>query len=121
MAPPTLAIAALTFFQIGVLLVNRERITRWATSARGMRIVGFASRNSMRIFLWHAPGFAIAYGVWRYFELPGQSPNIDPMWWLYRPLWLVLPITPTVILASTLGRLTVKTPRRARSPQPAQG
>jgi hypothetical protein len=113
MAPPTLAIAALTVFQIGVLLVNRERIIRWAQSERGSRIVGFASRNSMRIFLWHAPGFAVAYGLWRLAGLPGQSPEVDAAWWAWRPVWLVLPIIPTAILASTVGVLTVRNLRRA--------
>jgi hypothetical protein len=113
MAPPTLAIAALTVFQIGVLLVNRERIIAWAQSPRGSRIVGFASRNSMRIFLWHAPGFALAYGLWRLADLPGQSPEVDAAWWAWRPLWLVLPIIPTAILASSVGVLTVRNLRRA--------
>jgi fucose 4-O-acetylase-like acetyltransferase len=112
MAPPTLAIAALTIFQIGVLLVLRERIIAWAKSPTGNRIVSFAARNSMRIFLWHAPGYALAYGLWRLADLPGQSPHIDTAWWAWRPLWLVLPILPTVIFASTLGRLTLRVPRR---------
>ncbi len=112
MAPPTLAIAALTIFQVGVLLLARERIIRWAHSETGSRFVAFAARNSMRIFLWHAPGYALAYGLWRLADLPGQSPNIDGGWWAYRPLWLLLPIVPTAILASTLGRLTLRARRR---------
>src|SRR5439155_7141137 len=35
MAPPTLTIAALTVFQVGVLLLVRERIIAWAHSPRG--------------------------------------------------------------------------------------
>ncbi|MGH7857362.1 MAG: acyltransferase family protein, partial [Candidatus Binatia bacterium] len=73
MAPPTLAIAALTILQIGVLLLNRERILRWATRGKGERFVAFAGRNAMPIFLWHAPGFAVAYGLWRLAGLPGQD------------------------------------------------
>jgi hypothetical protein len=110
MAPPTLAIAALTTFQAGVLLINRERIVRWAQTG-GRRLVGFASRNSMRIFLWHAPGFAIAYGLWRLAGLPGQSPVVNAAWWAWRPLWLVLPVAPTAILANSVGRLTLRRPR----------
>ena len=113
MAPPTLAIAALSVFQIGVLLVNRERIIKWAQSPRGSRIVGYASGNSMRIFLWHAPGFALAYGLWRFAGLPGQSPEVDAAWWAWRPLWLILPVIPTAILASSIGVLTVRNLRRA--------
>jgi len=112
MAPPTLAIAALTFFQVGVLLLVRERIIAWAHTPRGSRFVNFAARNSMRVFLWHAPGFAIAYGLWRLAQLPGEPSSMGATWWIWRPLWLVLPILPTVLLASTFGRLTLRVRRR---------
>jgi hypothetical protein len=111
MGPPTLAIAALSVFQVGVLLLAREGIMRWAHTS-GERFVSFAARNSMRIFLWHAPGFALAYGLWRLAGLPGQPWTVDASWWIWRPLWLLLPIVPTVIFASTLGRLTLRVPRR---------
>lgn len=114
MAPPTLAIAALTVLQVGVLLLARDRIIAWARSPLGDRFVTFAARNSMRIFLWHAPGYAIAYALWRVAQLPGQSPDIDVSWWAWRPLWLLLPILPTILLASTVGRLTLRVPRRPR-------
>lgn len=117
MAPPTLAIAALTVFQVGVLLVARERIETWARGDLGSRVVGFAAANSMRVFLWHAPGFAIAFGLWRLAGLPGQSNVVNGEWWLYRPLWLVLPIVPTIVLASTLGRLTLRVPKRLPFPR----
>lgn len=115
MAPPTLSIAALTIFQVGVLLLAREWIVAWANGDLGGRFVSFAARNSMRVFLWHAPGFALAYGLWRLAGLPGQSPNIDAVWWAWRPLWLLLPILPTAILASTLGRLTLRIPGRRKA------
>src|SRR4029079_17516972 len=117
MAPPTLAIAALTILQVGVLLLARERIEAWARREPGKRIVAFAARNSMRIFLWHAPGYAVAYALWRFAGLPGQSNVVDGSWCRWRPLWLVLPIVPTVILASTLGRLTLRVPKRLAIPR----
>jgi hypothetical protein len=72
MAPPTLAIVALASLQVGVLMLNRERILRWTGSGLGERVVDFASRHAMPVFLWHAPGFAVAYGLWRLAGLPGQ-------------------------------------------------
>lgn len=108
MAPPTLAIAALSIFQIGVILLARDAIIAWAKRPLGSRIVQIASRNAMPIFLWHAPGFALAYGLWRLWDLPGQPPQVDASWWAWRPLWLVLPIIPTIVLGSTLGRLTLR-------------
>ena len=117
MAPPTLAIAALAIFQVGVLLLVRDRIEAWARSELGSRFVAFAARNSMRVFLWHAPGYALAYGLWRLADLPGQSASVDAAWWAWRPLWLVLPIVPTIIFASTLGRLTLRVPKRLPFPR----
>jgi hypothetical protein len=108
MAPPTLAIAALTIFQIGVILLAREKIIEWAKGPVGSKVVAIASKNAMPIFLWHAPGFALAYGLWRLWDLPGQSGAIDAAWWAWRPLWLVLPIVPTIVLGLTLGRLTLR-------------
>lgn len=108
MAPPTLAIAALTVFQVGVILLARDGIIDWAKRPLGARVVGIASRNAMPIFLWHAPGFALVYGLWRMWGLPGQSGVVDAAWWGWRPLWLVLPIVPTIVLGSTLGRLTLR-------------
>jgi hypothetical protein len=108
MAPPTLAIAALTVFQVGVILLARDRILAWARKPFGMRFVDIASRNAMPIFLWHAPGFAIAYGLWRLAGLPGQTADVSGAWWAWRPLWLLLPIVPTMLIASTVGRLTTR-------------
>jgi hypothetical protein len=108
MAPPTLAIAALTVFQVGVILLARDAIIRWARGGIGAKIVNVASRNAMPIFLWHAPGFALVYGLWRLWDLPGQSGVADASWWASRPLWLLLPIVPTIVLGSTLGRLTLR-------------
>lgn len=120
MAPPTLPIAALTIFQIGVVLLAREPILRWARSPGAGRLVALASSNAMRIFLWHAPGFAVVYGTWRVLGLPGLSPVVDARWWLLRPLWLLLPIVPTMILAQTLGRLAVRAPILGRRPERAE-
>jgi hypothetical protein len=110
MAPPTLAIAALTVFQVGVILLARDRILAWANSPLGARFIEFASRNAMPIFLWHAPGFALVYGLWRMAGLPGQPEEVSAAWWGWRPLWLLLPIVPTMLLASTVGRLTTRRP-----------
>ena len=108
MAPPTLAIAALSVFQVGVILLARDSILAWARTPLGARFVDVASRNAMPIFLWHAPGFAIAYGLWRLAGLPGQAESVDATWWASRPLWLLLPIVPTLLLASSVGRLTAR-------------
>lgn len=105
MAPPTLCIAALTVLQVGVILLARDRIIAWASQGWGERVVDLASKHSMRIFLWHAPGFAIAYAVWRLAGLPGQPDEVNGIWWASRPLWFLVPLLPTALLASTLGRL----------------
>ena len=113
MAPPTLAIAALTIFQVGVLLARAQPDHRVGAVTPARASSTFAARNSMRIFLWHAPGFAIAYGCGGSPSCPGQSPDLDGAWWAWRPLWFLLPVLPTAILASTIGTLTIRARRRS--------
>ena len=48
-----------------------------------------------------------ASGLWRLAGLPGQSNVVNGSWWMWRPLWLVLPIVPTVRPStSTEARVT---------------
>ena len=102
MGPPTLAIIALLTFQIGVVLVNRERILRFADNPRAQRFVEWLSRNAMPLFLWHTVGFALFYAGMRTVTDIPEEPNL--MWWLTRPLWLVGPALATLpLLVLTRG------------------
>jgi len=90
MGPPTLCIVALAVFQVGVLLVNRERLERFVVGPRASVWVERLQRSSMTLFLWHVPAYALVYAaVWALGWEPQQEPNAA--WWLARPFWLLAP------------------------------
>lgn len=116
MAPPTLCIVALTIFQVGMVLLLRDRISDWLDADRAQRMLDWAGARAMTVYLWHSPGFAIAYALLTVagMSIP-QSTNLA--WWLQRPVWLLAPAlctAPLVILFSRFER------RRGRGARPAK-
>lgn len=90
MAPPTACIAALGIFQVGLVLVLRppaQRLLRRPTVAAA---VAWMTGNAMTVFLWHTWGFAIAWLLLRAAGVPVPE-ETTPLWWLERPLFLLLP------------------------------
>jgi peptidoglycan/LPS O-acetylase OafA/YrhL len=99
MGPPTLCIVALALFQIGIVLLVRERVTAWLARPKPQRLTAWAGARAMTVYLWHFPGFAVAYGLIR---LAGMhTPERTTLvWWEQRPLWAVAPaicIVPLVL------------------------
>jgi hypothetical protein len=97
MGPPTITIVALTFLQIGLVIVIRPWVMeRLDTDPRWKRLFGWVNTNSLPLYLFHTTGMAIAivaiFGVFSY--LPPGAPTIQ--WWLTRPLWLIAPALATL-------------------------
>ncbi len=91
MGPPTLCIVALAVFQIGVLLVNRERLERFITGPRASVWVDRLQRSSITLFLWHVPAYAVVYAlVWATGWRTPQEPTLG--WWAERPFWFLAPV-----------------------------
>lgn len=113
MAPPTLCIVALTLFQVGVVLLLRDAITRWIDRPRAQRLLGLASSKAMTVYLWHCPGFALAYALLTVagFSIPQKT---DTAWWLQRPLWALAPALCTIPLVLAFSRF-----EKRRSPSKA--
>lgn len=115
MGPPTLAIVALTFLQVGLVLLIRPRVTAWldkgGASQRAMRWV---NENAMPLYLFHSTGMAAAVAA---LFAAGYTPPAEPTleWWLTRPVWLIGPAAATWPLLA-LYRLTQ---RRRRAPKTA--
>jgi hypothetical protein len=96
MGPPTLPIMALLVFQVGLVLVNRDRILAVAARPRMRRFVAWLSTNAMPLFLWHTVGFAVFYAAVRAVAAVPEEPNVT--WWITRPLWIVGPTAVTLPL-----------------------
>jgi hypothetical protein len=103
MGPPTLCILGLAAFQIGVVLLLRPAVTAWLRRPRANRLLEWANRMAMPVFLSHAWGFALAYGLLR---LVGVRAPEDTTWgwWAQRPLWAVAPFFATAFLIGALAR-----------------
>ncbi|QGG96657.1 acyltransferase family protein [Actinomarinicola tropica] len=102
MGPPTLCIVALAVFQVGVLLVNRERLERFITGPSAGVWVDRLQRSSMTLFLWHVPAYAVVYAVvWATGWRTPEEPTVR--WWLERPFWLVVPAALCVAVAGILA------------------
>ena len=113
MGPPTLCILGLAAFQIGVVLLLRPTVTAWLQRPRPRRALDWANRMAMPVFLSHAWGFALAYGLLRLVGLHAPE-DTSWGWWAQRPLWAAAPFTATAALIGVLaGR---RRPKPARSP-----
>ena len=99
MFPTTICIAALAVFQVGVVLLLRERAERWLTGRRPWTATVAVNAVAMTIFTWHMTALVAAIGLYQLlgYELGEQA---DAGWWWQRPLWLLLP---GVILAALLA------------------
>lgn len=107
MGPPTLAIVALTFLQVGLVLLSRDWIQhRLDTSPIWQRTFRWINGNSLPLYLLHTTGMAIviAAGFVLFDYLPPNQPTTE--WWLSRPVWLFGPALATYPFLLLYGRVT---------------
>ncbi|MCP4306910.1 MAG: acyltransferase [bacterium] len=96
MGPPTLAIVALTFLQIGLVLLVRDWVQhRLDTSPGWQSMFGWVNTSSLPLYLLHTTGMAITIALLfvMFDYLPPSDPTIE--WWISRPLWFLGPALAT--------------------------
>jgi hypothetical protein len=103
MGPPTLPIVALFVLQLGIVVTTRGRFQEWAVRPRVSRAVAWLSRNAMPLFLWHSVGYAAFLVLYRAVATVPDAPTT--VWWLTRPLWLIVPALFTLPLIAASARL----------------
>jgi peptidoglycan/LPS O-acetylase OafA/YrhL len=103
MAPPTLCIVALTLLQVGVVLLLAERVRMWLKQPMAERLTSWAGSRAMTVYLWHCPGFALAYAllVLAGLRVPERT---DLAWWVQRPIWAIVPALCTIPLMVAFRR-----------------
>jgi fucose 4-O-acetylase-like acetyltransferase len=114
MNPPTLCIAALTFWLIGLAMLVRDPITRWLQRPVVWKPVIAVNAVIMTLFVWHMTAYAVAI-VLLYPHGFGRALDSTARWWSERPLWEVLPGIILFAVVAVLGRFE----RPARVKQPA--
>ena len=112
MGPPTLTIVALTFLQIGLVIIVRPWVMdQLETNQRWQRAFGWVTRNSLPLYLFHSTGMALAvatiYLVFGY--VPPPEPTAE--WWITRPLWLAAPFVATLPLLALYHRTAGRSAR----------
>ncbi len=115
MAPPTVCIVALVFFQAGVAEILRPRLEpRLAVDGRLRSFTERMQRFSMPLFLFHTTGMALYLAL--VYAIRGRSNEPvqpDLGWWLSRPLACIGPLVVTIPVIWLFGR------RWTREPPPA--
>jgi hypothetical protein len=106
MAPPTFVIVALLVFQIGMAETIRPGMQRVLRRPRWARVTSVVTRFALPLFLFHTTGMALAYGVqWAIFGgRIADDPTPNLMWWLERPLVVVLSLLFTLPVIALFGR-----------------
>ena len=116
MAPPTLCIVALVFFQAGVAEIIRPRIEPrlveggWRWFNERMR------RFALPLFLFHSTGLALYLAVVYAVRGRNNEPRTPDLgWWLTRPLAFIGPLVVTIPVILLFGKQWV----RGDTPAPA--
>lgn len=103
MNPPTACLVALTMWQVPILMLLREPVTRWLQRRRPWTVVVAANSVIMTMFLWHLTALMIASILLLPSGFPQPSPG-TPGWWLLRPVWIGILCLMTAIFVLLFGR-----------------
>lgn len=122
MAPPTLCIVALLFFQAGVAEILRPGMTLRLQRPGWARFSEVINRFSLPLFLFHTTGMAFARAIryaWSGNTYEAGEPTLG--WWLYRPLAIVMPLLCTLPVIYLFGRRWVRARPDTPSPTAVAG
>ncbi|MGH2705696.1 MAG: acyltransferase family protein [Actinomycetota bacterium] len=103
MNPPTICILALTFWQVGLAMLLRERLSRWLARTRPWIAVVAANGLIMTVYLWHMTAYVLVILALYPLGL-GRPEQSSAAWWIQRPLWLLAPGAVLALLIGVFGR-----------------
>jgi len=111
MDPPTIAIAALTLWEIGLAMLLRPAVSRWLQGLRAWAAVIWVNTVIMTVFLWHLT--AMLFGIGILYPLGWPQPEAGTaQWWALRPVWVAALLVILFGLVLAFGRFEA---RRARA------
>ncbi|MDH2427140.1 acyltransferase [Sphaerisporangium sp. TRM90804] len=117
MAPPTLALLALAFGQIGVAMLLRPAALRLVRRPAVARVVAWAGPRMMTVYLWHMSALIVVAGV-AVVGLGLATPAPGGALWLAGwPLWLAA----LALVMTPLLRLFCRWEQPPASPRAAVG
>jgi len=117
MDPPTIAIAALTLWEIGLAMLLRPVVSRWLQRLRTWAAVIWVNTVIMTVFLWHLT--AMLFGIGILYPLGWPQPEAGTaQWWALRPVWVAALLVILSGLVLVFGRFEA---RRARPVEQRSG
>lgn len=103
MAPPTVPMAAMAIWQIGLVLLARSTIDRLLSRTFAWKAVIAVNASIMTLFLWHLSAMALTVAVAYPLGFPQHEPGTMD-WWLARIPWLTICAVFLALLVWVFGR-----------------
>ena len=101
--PTTLAIPAVGLLQLGILLLARERVSRWLEKVEAWRMVIAANAVVLTVFVWHMTALLVVLVLYR--AIGGELLAFPSLaWWEQRWFWLVAPAFVLAVFVAAFGR-----------------
>jgi hypothetical protein len=105
MAPPTICIVALVFFQAGVALLIRPWVLDKLETSRRWEVTSSVINGfSLPLYLFHSTGMAMWAAVTHFVFDVDEVRRPDATWWLTRPVAFVGPLLFTLPIILLLAR-----------------
>lgn len=105
--PPTAALLLVGLIHTTLFSLHRDHIGRFSRRAPVLAFTAFVTRRTMTIYLWHMPVLLGMAGTVALVALVGglPLPALDSAeWWAGRPLWLIVAIALTALVAVRVDR-----------------
>ncbi len=115
--PPTVCIAAVSLWMLGVALLLRGPLTRWLRRPKPWMVTIYLNSIIMTLFLWHMTAYLLAMLVLMPLGIGAQTDSTTT-WWLERPIWELVPAAFLVLLVAIFGRFERPTLRGAHERPP---
>ncbi|HEY5578370.1 MAG TPA: acyltransferase [Acidimicrobiia bacterium] len=109
MTPPTLAIASLTVWQAGLILLLRPAMNRWLEKPLPWRGVVLANSVIMTLLLWHLPVLLLVSRVTIWLTPPRPEVGTGS-WWLMLPGVLAIQTLVLTVVVLALRRFERPSP-----------
>ncbi len=115
--PPTLCFLFAGIWAIGAVMLLRPVLSRWLCRRGPWMVTIYVNSIIMTLFLWHMTAYLLAILVLWPLGL-GHQHDSTAIWWLERPVWILVPGAILAGLVAIFGRF--ERPSTSRVPPPAQ-
>nr|WP_201469975.1 acyltransferase [Microbacterium hydrocarbonoxydans] len=109
--PPTAALLLVGIVHLSAVSLLRGRIETISRHRTAAAFSAFVNRRTMTIYLWHMPVLLTMAGISAAVSLTSGVALPEPSsfsWWVSRPLWLVVALALTAMIAVALTRIETR-------------